>query len=106
MPDVEEVLKKVQEAAINYLTGLIQPKELIDACVSLSFEDGVLNVEVEVSLHETSLKKPTEIAKQVAQYALDLFDNIWREGLEGGSLNKDGKKGRENSHNQPPEQRR
>lgn len=82
MPSVEEVLKKVQEAAINYLVELVRPEELIDANVSLSFENDVLNVEVEVSLHEASLKKPNEIAKQVAQYALNLFDNLWGEFLK------------------------
>jgi hypothetical protein len=103
MPSLEEVLKKVQEVAISYLMKLVRPEELVDANVSLSFESDFLNVEVEVSLHEASLKKPNEIAKQVAQYALDLFDSIWRGVLERGPLNKDGKRGQQNSHNQPPE---
>ncbi len=95
MLDVEEMLKKVQESAIRYLTDLVLPEELIDANVSLSFENGVLSVEVEVSLHEASLKKPNEIARQVAQYAINLFDGMWREALERerDPPNKDGKKG-------------
>jgi len=96
MLNVEEMLKRAQEAAINYLFSLVQSEELIDANVSLSFEDGVLNVEVEVSLHEASLKKPNEIARQVAQYVVDLFDDMWREALERGPLNRvnrDGKGG-------------
>jgi hypothetical protein len=102
MPSVEEVLKKVQEAAINYLMELVRPEELIDANVSLSFENDVLNVEVEVSLHEASLKKPNEIAKQVAQYALNLFDNLWGGVLERGPVDKNDKRGEQNSHNQSP----
>jgi len=93
MPDIEEMLKRVQEAAINYLVGLVRPEELIDANVSLSFENGVLNVEVEVSLHEASIKRPSEIARQVARYVIDLFDAMWREALERDPLSKDGKRG-------------
>jgi len=104
MSNVEEVLKRVQEAAIKHLMSLLQPEELIDANVSLSFENSVLNVEVEVHLHEASPKKSNEIARQVAQYVIDLFDSMWREVLERGPLSKDGKRGWQNSHNQSPEQ--
>jgi hypothetical protein len=93
MFDIEETLKRVQEAAINYLIGLVRPEELIDANVSLSFDNGILNVEVEVSLHEASLKRPSEIARQVARYVVDLFDGMWREALERDPLSKDGKRG-------------
>jgi len=46
-----------------------------------------------VSLHEASLKRPSEIARQVARYVVDLFDGMWREALERDPPSKDGKRG-------------
>jgi hypothetical protein len=98
MSNVEEALKRVQGATISYLMELVQPEELVDVNVSLSFENGVLNVEVEASLHKASLKEPNEIAKRVAQYALDLFDSMWGKALERDTIDKNGKRGKQNSH--------
>jgi len=99
MSSVEEMLRRVHEAAIKHLMSLLRPEELIDANVSLSFESGALNVEVEVHLHEASLKRPNEIARQVTQYVIDLFDSMWRGALERGTPNKDDKRGWQDSHN-------
>lgn len=79
---LEEVLKKVQEETLKYLMSLVSLEEVTDLNVSLSFEGGVLNVDIQVSLHEASLKNPNEIARKAVQYAIKLFDEMWRERFE------------------------
>lgn len=90
---LEAVLKKVQEETLKYVVSLVGFEEITDLNISLSFEGGVLNVDVQVSLHEASLKSPSEIARRAAQYAIRLFDEVWREKLERSPHVEDGERG-------------
>lgn len=91
---LETALRKVQEKTLKYLMSLVDFEEITDLNVSLSFEEGVLSVDVQVSLHEASLKNPSEIARKAAQYAIRLFDEVWRENLERSSHVEDGEESR------------
>ncbi|MEM2214511.1 MAG: hypothetical protein QXQ20_07120 [Candidatus Nezhaarchaeales archaeon] len=90
---LEEVLRKVQEETLRYLMSLVRLEEIVDLNVSISFEEGVLNIDVQISLHEASLKNPSEIVRKVAQYAIKLFDEVWREKFERGPLIENGERG-------------
>ncbi|MDH5815848.1 MAG: hypothetical protein QE164_03520 [Candidatus Nezhaarchaeota archaeon] len=89
---LEEVLKRVQEETLKYIMSLVRFEEITDLNISLTFEEGILNVDVQVSLHEASLKSPSEIARKAVQYAIKLFDEEWRGKLERGTLFKNGEK--------------
>ncbi|MEM0232678.1 MAG: hypothetical protein QXL22_01515 [Candidatus Nezhaarchaeales archaeon] len=89
---LEGILRKVQEETLRYVMSLASLDEIIDLNVSLSFEEGVLNIDVQISLHEASLKNPNEIARKAAQYAIKLFDDVWREKFERGSSIENGKR--------------
>lgn len=90
---LEVVLRKVQEETLKYVMSLVRAEEIMDLNVSLSFEEGVLNVDVQVSLHEASLKNPSEIARKAVQHAIRLFDEAWREKLERGPSTENGERG-------------
>lgn len=89
---LETVLRKVQEETLKYLMRLVSFEEIEDLNVTLSFEGGVLSVDVQVSLHEASLKDPSEITKKAAHYAIKLFDEVWRGKLERGSRVENGER--------------
>ena len=79
---LDDILRRVQEETLDYIMKLVKFEELIDVNISLSFEGGTLNVDVQVLLHEASTKNPTEIARKAAQYAIDVFDKLWRKKHE------------------------
>ncbi|MHC1629117.1 MAG: hypothetical protein ACXQTI_09860 [Candidatus Nezhaarchaeales archaeon] len=80
--DLDNALRKVQEKTLDYIMNLVKPEELIDVNISLSFEEGTLNVDIQILLHEASTKNPTEIARRAAQYAVNVFDELWRKDHE------------------------
>lgn len=90
---LEAVLKKVQEETLKYVMSLVKFEEITDLNVSLSFEEGILNVDVQISLHEASLKDPSEVARNAAHYAIKLFDEVWRGKLERSPRSKNGERG-------------
>ncbi|RLF22443.1 MAG: hypothetical protein DRJ68_01440 [Thermoprotei archaeon] len=81
--NIEEALRRVQEEVIAYITKLVPPEELLDVNVSLQFDQGVLDVDVEVRLHEASFRNPVPIARRAVEYAIKLFESLWGGGIEG-----------------------
>ncbi len=79
---LDDILRRVQEETLYYMMKLVKFEELIDVNISLSFEGGTLNIDIQVLLHEASTKNPTEITRKAAQYAIDVFDKLWRKKHE------------------------
>ncbi|MCS7140041.1 MAG: DUF3194 domain-containing protein [Candidatus Nezhaarchaeota archaeon] len=79
---LETILKMVQEKALSYAMKIVSPKELVDINIMLFFSEGNLTVDVQLSLHEASMKDPNEVARKIAQYVIDVFDRLWRESCE------------------------
>jgi hypothetical protein len=84
MPTDEEVVRTAAEAAEGVILDRYKQSELEDFDVTVSFEDGVLDVDVYVNPPEGAADDADEVANAAARAAGDAVDDLFADDTTGG----------------------